>query len=91
MSQPITPRYYANTVVCQTISIHYNPTWDGTSWVTPPANIEVQAFGILTEDGNSVSRADVTIPASTLPTDGQDALQLLLQYIETGLSTKYST
>jgi len=80
----------ADTVVCQTISIHYNQVWDGATWIITPADIIVKGVGELTEGANSVVQADISLLATDLPAGGQTALQQLLQYIEAELATKYS-
>ncbi|RLB95377.1 MAG: hypothetical protein DRH90_25555 [Deltaproteobacteria bacterium] len=90
MSEPITPKFLADTVVCQTISIHYNQVWDGAAWVVTPADITVLGVGQLSEGANTVVQADIKLFATTLPAGGQTALQQLLQYIEAELATKYS-
>jgi len=90
MSEPITPKFLADTVVCQTISIHYNQVWDGAAWVVTPADITVLGVGQLSEGANTVVQADIKLFANTLPAGGQTALQQLLQYIEAELATKYS-
>lgn len=90
MSKPITPQFYADTVVCQNITINYNPTWNGTEWVLDPTSIVVFGKGILSENGNGVVPADLRETADQLPPAGQEALENLLDFFEQQMSAKYS-
>jgi len=90
MSTPVTPQFYADTVVLQNVSINYKPVWDGSAWVMTPSEIRVVGTGFLGEDGTEVIQADIDMNATQLPPAGQSALQSLLQYVEQELADKYS-
>lgn len=90
MATPITPRYYADTMVLGTVSINYRPVWDGVAWVVTPANVRVVGVGQMAEAGNPIQQGDIDMAATDLPPAGQTALNELLQYIETELAAKYS-
>jgi hypothetical protein len=90
MSKPITPKFYADTVVGHRIQLNYHPVWDGSNWVITPADVTVIGFGKLTDDGIDVLSADLEMKLTDLPSGGQSAIQQLLQFVEAEMAIKYS-
>ena len=89
MSEPITPRFMADTVLMQTLSINFNPAWDGVNWILTPSDITLKGLGNLSENGIEVGSADLQIVATDLPPAGQTALIELYNFMEEGMATKY--
>ncbi len=90
MAESITPKFMADTVVCQNINIQYNQTWDGAAWVIDPNNLNISGFARLSEGGDEVTNATIDLQVVDLPQAGQDAIQDLLEHLEGLLATKYS-
>lgn len=90
MATPITPKFFADEVVLESIEIKYKPVWDGAAWVIDPANIVVSSVGQLSEDGVYTLRADDQFPATDLPAAGLTALQELYTHVEGKMADKYS-
>jgi hypothetical protein len=89
MARPITPRFFANTILLQNLQVNFNPVWNGAAWVLTPTEILLSGLGSLNENGVYVANADIVIPASDLPPAGQSALTDLYNYIEGEMQTKY--
>ena len=90
MATPITPKFYADTMVLETITINYRAVWDGAAWVITPADVRVIGVGQMAETGVSVQQADIVMAATDLPAAGQTAINELNQYVEAELAAKYS-
>lgn len=90
MATPIPPQYEVDTVVLHSLTINYEPTWNGSSWVIDPAKIRVVGIGNLAKDGNPVLQSDYMTKASDMPVGAHTAMQQLLDYIEQQMATKYS-
>lgn len=92
MSEPITPKFMADTVVLDILSIQYKPVWNAGVWTIDPNDIRLQGVGTLSEaaSGVDVLQADITFPASDLPASGLTALQELLGFVEDAMAVKYS-
>ena len=80
MSQPVTPKFFANQLTLQNMSVRFNQTWNGAAWVIDPSTIQVIGLGIMASNGADTARADIVMTADQLPAAGQAALQDLLQY-----------
>ena len=90
MSKPITPKFFANQITLQNMSVRFNQTWNGAAWVIDPATIDIVNTGNLVEDGTQATPATLTIHASDHPAAGQTALQDLFNYIETEMAAEYT-
>ena len=90
MAEPITPKFMADTVICQNINIQYNQTWDGAAWVIDPNTVIINGYGRLAETGDVVANASIAIIVTDLPMAGQDAIQALLDHMEDLMATKYA-
>jgi len=89
MATVIPPQSFINAVVLKSITITYEPSFDGLAWVVDPANIKVNGIGVTVNDGAETSPTSAPVPFNDLPVGAQTAIQQLYAFMESEIADQY--
>lgn len=89
MGQAIPPSKSIDGFLLDTIEIKVNPEWDGNSWETTHADIDIDCHVSLLSGTNRALRVGHTVIADDLPQQGKKSLDDLYDYLEDLIVAKY--